>query len=304
MPDGSGQADVRGIDIDKLAKGFADDDPNVLMKFVFNSKTKAREIRWYQKTAGFLDTATTDDTAISLMTNTARLARPFIKEQTWTRNTSYVQDFMVESPLISDADIKDTDVDILGTNVRDLVRAIQRKVGLRIYQILTNAAAATPTTPLTASTTVQTTASTAGWDQVATANIVLDILNGKQLLRAQGYDPEGSICGMNSIEHKFLVSYLINVKGSSIPSFSSEKVRSGVVQEILGVNIVVDEIFTSDWVIQWVPDRALTWKSFESLQAAKIPEPLIGIKIRVKQSGEAILTDPNAVHVISNTIGV
>ena len=46
----------------------------------------------------------------------------------------------------------------------------------------------------------------------------------------------------------YKISYLINVKGSSIPSFSTEKLRSGVVMEILGNSVVVDEIFTNDWV--------------------------------------------------------
>jgi len=38
------------------------------------------------------------------------------------------------------------------------------------------------------------------------------------------------------------------------------------------------------------------------LTTVKIVEPLIGIKIRCRQEGEAILENPNAVHVISNTI--
>ncbi len=44
MADANAQADIRGIDIDKLAKGFADEE--ILMKrFVTNSTTSAREIR-------------------------------------------------------------------------------------------------------------------------------------------------------------------------------------------------------------------------------------------------------------------
>jgi len=304
MADSSGQAEIRGIDIDKLAKGFGELFPNVLKQYISNAKTAAREIRWYQKTSGFLDTSTTDDTAISVMNNIASNARPFVTEQSWTRNTSYVKKFMVESPMISMEDIKDNDVDILSTNVRDLTVAVQRKIGLRIFEVMYNCLAATPTQPLTnGAVTVQNTPSTDGWDQTGTANPILDILNGKQLLRAQGYNPEGSMLGMNSIEHKFLVSYLINVKGSSIPSFSSEKVRSGVVMEILGCNVLVDEIFTTDWVYQWVPNRAATWKSFLGLTAVSIVEPLIGTKIRVAEEGECILHDPNAVHVISDTIG-
>ena len=138
MPDKSGQADIRGLDINKLARGFADVE-NILKNFVRKGKTKAREMRTYQKTSGFLDTATTDDTAISLIP-TSQFARPFVTEQSWTRNTDYVQDFMVESPWISFSDMKDNDVDILKTNVRDIVRAVQRKVDLRIFAKLFNAA--------------------------------------------------------------------------------------------------------------------------------------------------------------------
>ena len=50
MADTSGEQDIRGINIDKLAKGFADEE-NILKKYVVNSTTDAREIRWYQKTS-------------------------------------------------------------------------------------------------------------------------------------------------------------------------------------------------------------------------------------------------------------
>ncbi len=300
MADKSGEADIRSLNIDKLARGFADEE-NILKNFVRNESTDAREIRTYQKTSGFLDTATTDDTAISLIP-TSQFSRPFVTEQSWTRNTDYVKDFMVESPWISFSDIKDNDVDILNTNVRDIVRAVQRKVDLRIFAILTNALAATPTLPLTGSVTVQTTAAVAdGWDDVVTGNPIKDIMIGQRKIRQQGYDPRKAVIGMNSIEHEFLLNYLINVKGSSIPSFSVEKLRSGAVMEILGNDIIVSENFTTDWVYQWIPEQAMSWKSFTSLTAARIEEKLIGIKIRVLEQGEGILTDPNAVHIISDT---
>ncbi len=302
MADQAAQAEIRGIDIDKLAKGFADEE-NILKKFVVNSTTKAREIRWYQKTSGFLDS--TDSTGItqSHIANTSSKSLPVVVEQSWTRNTSYVLKYFVESPLISLEDIKDSDVDVLATNVRDLVRAVERKVDLRIFSILTNALAATPTQPLTnGAVTVQNTGATSGWNDTAAGDPILDILNGKQLIRAQGYNPEGSMLGMNSVEHKNLLVYLISVKGSSIPQFASEKVKSGVVMELLGCNIVVSENFTTDWVYQWVPSRALTWKSFSPITSVVMDEPGIGKKIRCWEEGEAILTDPKAVHVISNTV--
>ena len=301
-PNTSGMADIRGIDIDKLAKGFAELEPNIIKGFVKKSSTKAREIRWYQKESGFLDTTDTSGMTLS-RADTSYRSRPEVVEQSWDRQTSYVKKFFLSSPLLSDEDIKDSDIDVLGENLHDIVRGVQRRAGARIFQIIFNCLAATPDQPLTGAVTVQNTAATAGWDQTATMNPILDITNGAQLIRAQGYSPKGGVLAMNSIEHKYLINYLISVKGSSIPSFASEKLKSGVIMEILGWNVLVDEIFTTDWVYQWVPDRAATWKTFTALTSVAIKEPLIGTTIRVAEEGECILTDPNAVHVISGTIG-
>ena len=299
MADTSGEQDIRGINIDKLAKGFADEE-NIFKRFVTNTSTNAREIRWYQKTAGFLNSVTTTGVTGSLMNNVAERARPTVVEQSWTRQTSYVKKFFVESPTISMEDVKDSDIDILATNVRDLVRAVARQVDQRIYSVIVEATAAAPTVPNP--TLVNTTAASGtGWDDDTNGDPIKDILVGKRKIRQNSYDPEGSILLMNPIEHEFLLHYLIDVKGSSIPAFSSEKVKSGIVMEILGCNVVVSENATTDYVIQWVPSRAATWKAFVGMKSVVIDEPGIGKKIRVWEEGECLLTDPKSVHVITDT---
>lgn len=298
MAETSAQAEIRGIDIDKLAKGFADED-NVFKKFVNKSKTKAREIRWYQKTAGFLTSATTTGITTDMIETTSKSIGTVI-EQSWTRQTSYIKKYMAESPWLSIEDIKDSDVDVLATNVRDIVRAVARKVDLRIFSVLNEADAATPTTPNP--TNVNTAVATAdGWNDEVTGDPITDILTGKQNIRSNGYNPEGCIISMNSIEHKYLLQYLINVKGSSIPNFSSERVKDGVVMEILGCNVVVTENQTTDYVTMWVPGRAATWKQFMPISSVVIDDPGIGKKIRCWEEGECLLTDPKAVHVITDT---
>lgn len=299
MAETSGQALIRGLDIDKVAKGFADEE-NVFKRFVTNSKTMAREIRWYKKTSGFLDTQQTSGITKTWINPMAEKSLPQVVEQSWTRQTSYVKKFFVESPTISAEDIRDTDIDILATNVRDLTRAVGRKVDLRIFSVLNEASAATPTVPNP--TNVNTAAATGtGWDDTTNGNPILDLLTGQQKIRSAGYNPNGCVVAMNSIEHKNLVNYLITVKGSSIPSFSSEQLRNGVVMEMLNCRFVVTENQTTDYVTMWVPDRAATWKSFMPLTAVVMDDPGIGKKIRVWEEGECILTDPLAVHVITDT---
>lgn len=290
MVDTSAEADIRGIDVDKLAKGFADEE-NVLKRFVINSKTAAREIRWFQKTSGFLDSTDTTAITASQIANTSFKSLPVVVEQSWTRNTSYVRKYFVESPWISEEDIKDCDIDILATSVRDLVRAVARQVDARIYTVLSTGSG------------VQTAASTQdGWDDAATGNPILDILTAKQAIRAYGYNPEGAVLAINSIEHKNLLNYLISVKGSSIPSFSSKMVGEGVVMELLGCQVVVSENFTTDQALVFVPNRAATWKSFTPITSAVISDVGIGKKIRVWEEGECLLTDPKASYLITDTV--
>jgi len=289
----SAEQNIRGIDIDKLAKGFAD-EALVLRRFVTVSKTKAREIRWYKKTAGFLDSVDTTAITASQIANTSSKSLPVVVEQSWTRQTSYVKKFFVESPFLSEEDIKDTDIDILATNVRDLVMAVENQVDAQIYDIISESQS--PSNILT-TISVQD-----GWDDIATGDPILDILIGKRKIRQNRYNPEGAILYINSIENQHLINYLISVKGSSIPGFSSEKVKNGVVMEILGLNVVVSENANSDSVLMFVQKRACTWKGFMPLTSAVIHDPGIGKKIRVWEEGEALLTDPKAVHLTTDTI--
>lgn len=293
MADNSGQADIRGLDIDKLAKGFADESL-VLKNFVTVSSTSAREIRWFQKTAGFLDSTDTSGITATQLRPVPANALPVVVEQSWTRQTSYVKKYFVESPMISEEDIKDCDIDILATNIRDLVLAVQNQVDARIYAVLTEGGSPT---------TINTTAAVAdGWDDTATGNPILDLLIAKRQIRQYRYNPEGAILYINSIEHQNLVNFLITVKGSSIPGYTSEKIKTGVVMEILGLNVVVSENATTDQALVFVPQRAATWKSFMELSTAVITEPGIGRKIRVWEEGECLLTDPRAVCLITDTV--
>jgi len=173
---GSGEQNIRGINIDKAAKGFADEE-SIFKRFVAVTPTSAREIRWYQKTAGFLDSTDSTGITASQIAATSFRSLPVVVEAAWTRNTSYVRKYFVESPLISIEDIRDTDIDILMTNIRDLVRAVANQVDARIYDIVSD-------TQGTGSAGVNTQAAAGtGWDDTSTGDPIGDILAGKRLIR-------------------------------------------------------------------------------------------------------------------------
>jgi len=300
MADKVGEQDIRGINIIRAVKGFADEN-SVLAQFVDTISVPTRENRWFQKTAGFLDS--TDTTAITLSQLSFVGARglPDVVGQSWTRNTSYCKKFFVESETISLEDEKDSDVMVIATTLRDLVRAINQQKDNRIYSVMIEAAAATPLTPNP--TNGLTTAATAdGWDDSVTGDPIKDLMTGNRKIRAQGYSTANIILYINPVEHENLMGYLINVKGSSIPSFSSDLVGKDVLMNILGNKVVVSQNATTDYAVQFIPQVSVTWLNFGDITSAIKEDEGIGKKIRVWCWGEAILTDPKSVHTITDTV--
>lgn len=290
MADKSGMAEIRGIDIDKVAKGFAEEDM-IFKRYCLETNTSAREIRWYQKTAGYLSGTTTTGMTSELMDNTDQLAMPTVVEQSWTRNTSYVRKYFVSSPVISEEDIKDSDIDVLLGNIHDLTRAIARRVDTRIWNVMTESQSAV---------NINHVAITNEWDDYSNCSPVADLMQAKAYIRTYGYDPEGAILFLNPNEHMYLINWLIATKGSSIPSFSSSTLEKGVVMEILGLKVVVSQNVTADYAAVVVPKQACTWKTFIPITARQVEEVGIGTRIRVWEEGEAILTDPKCVTLLSN----
>lgn len=296
----SGQQNIRGIDIDKLAKGYAEED-DVLKKFCTVTTTSAREMRWYQKTAGFIL-----PTSPAIVLNAAQNALPTVLEQSWTRVTSYVKKFFVESPLLSDEDIKDTDIDVLATNIHDLTRTIAHTVAMRIYSVVgeityTSSTGIGSSVGTYSQSVTQTVAAAAAWNAASFTNVdmIKDIMAIKTAIRNYAYDPEGAVLVLTPTQHQQLIDWLISQKGSSIPIFASEQLKTGKVMDLLGTQIVVNLIACSGSIVGFIPQRSATWKSFVPITAAQVPDVGIGTKIRIWEEGECLLTDPKSVCVLT-----
>lgn len=299
MADTAGQAEIRGIDINKTAIVFGEEE-SILINFVAKSPASARELRYYQKTGGFLDSDDTTGITLSQIQTTSGVL-PVKIRQTWTRQPAHIRIFKAESEMISDEDLKDNDVDIFNTHVKDIVRGVVNQRDIRIYSVFIEAAAATPTTPNP--TTVLTTASTQdGWNDLVTGNPIFDLMQGNQKIRAQGNKTSDIVAYMNPTEHLHLMNYIITVKGSSIPEMSSDLAKSGVLMAVVGNKIVVSQNATTDSVLQFIPNSAVVYREFMPLTTAVIDEPLIGKTIRVATEGEAYIQDPNKIHIITDTI--
>jgi hypothetical protein len=296
MADTVKQSQIRGIDIDKLVKGFSD-EAIILKRFITNAKTGARQFRWYQKTAGFITGPTTTGITETGMANAAHGAYPIVAEQSWVRNNTFVKEFNTESPWLPEADLQDSDVDIITTTVRDLVRGIGNQVDTRISNVLMDNVSGTP---FDGTDVDSANAAGTGWDDNTNGDIVGDLTSAKKNIRANSYNPEGATLLINQHEHKMIVDFLINVKGSSIPGFSSELVKDGVVMGLLGLKVVVSSSTPTDNAVIFVKD-ACTYKQFMPLKSETLKDPRFGRKIFVQEMGEAVLTDPKGVYGITDT---
>jgi len=288
MADQAAQAEIRGIDIKKLVEGFADVDI-ILKKFVRVTSTSAREIRWYSKTAGYLTSPVTTGITTDMI-ETSSKALPVAIENSYTRETSYIKKFFTTSPLLSIEDLKDSDPDIWGDIIKDATRAVNKKVDSRILTVMDAAGCNTAA------------AAGSGWNVDADADPMYDFLTAIETIEGYGYSSSDLVAYMNPAEKKWLLRWLITVKGSSIPGFSSSKIDGGDLMQFLGVRIVSDPNRPTDTVTIFSPSKAVVWRDFMPTTSAIIDEPGIGKTVRVWCEGEAIRPNPRAVYKLTDVI--
>jgi len=288
MADTAGMAEIRGINITKLVEGFANVGI-VLKNYVRVISTDAREMRWYSKTAGYLTSPTTIGVTGDLI-ETASKAMPVVIENSYTRELSYVKKYFASSPMISLEDIKDSDPDVWGDIIKDSAIAVNKKIDSRLLTVLDAAGC-------------QTAAATGdGWNVDANADPLLDFLAAIEGIENYGYDSSDLVAYMNPAEKKWLLRWLITVKGSSIPGFSSSKVGGGELMTFLGVKIVSDPNRPTDTVTIFSPSKAVIWKEFMGMTSAVINDEGIGKTVRVWSEGEGIRPNPNAVFKLTDVI--
>lgn len=282
MADTAEMAEIRGLDIDKLIKGYA------LRTYIFKnlvtvSTTNGDSIRWYKETAGDLTTTPPQQIETSPLSTFTYL------EPSWTRTTSYPRKYAVTA-MLSREMIKDADIDVLGRSILRLTRAVIKAVDTRIIDVLTNRLNGY---------LANSGAAVGKWD-TPSANCVGDILSGLQAIAEDDYPINNLSLVMTPKSYHDLLSYTIETKGSSIPQFASQKVESGSIQTFMGLKVVVSNNMISDYVLIGDLAKMCTWKEFEPLHAETENVLGLGTRIAVWENGEALLTDENAGYIIKD----
>jgi len=286
-PDTAGEQDLRGLDIDKISKDLFE-EALIFKKEVKVESTSARQIRWYQKTAGYIT-----------LTSPARISpihpgsQPFVAEQSWTRNTSEVVKYFLESPTINMEDESDNDVQVFMNNMEDLTAAVANDNDNDIWNVASENQSASNINAVT---------STAAWDATSGQNPYEDVAEAEQLIREQTKRPVKNLkLYVSAKGHKDLKVWLVTTRGSSIPGFSSQIVKDGSLLMFDGKQVIISENVTADFAMVADLSRSVIYKEFMPITTAIIKNEGIGRKIRIWTLGLALLVRPQYNTLISNT---
>jgi hypothetical protein len=283
----SGEYQIRGLDIDKISKDYLD-EALIFKPLVTTTKTSAREIRWYQKTSGFLT-----QSASLAIGGVAEGARPFVLEQSWTRQTSFVKKYFQESPWITIEDETDSDIQVFMKNAEDLAQAVAYDLDKDIWNVISE-----NRTPVN----INSTTSTAAWDAGSGQDPFKDLADAVMKIRKATKRKlrDGALL-ISAKGEKDLLVWLVSTKGASIPSFASGRVEDGNLTRLAGLRVVVSENVTADYAMVGDLGQACEYKEFIPMTTSIIEEKGIGKKVRCWTHGVALLVKPKFITLISNT---
>ena len=292
MASTSGENNLRGLEIDKISKDMFE-EALIFKNEVKVESTGSREIRWYQKTSGYLVT-----TAPAKISAIAYGARPFVLRQSWTRNQSFTKKYMLDSEVINMEDETDSDVQVFMNNAEDLTEAVANDLDGDIWDVATE-----DQTPVN----INSVTSVAAWNAASGQDPYADVSEAERKIRQQTKRKNPQlVLYLNALNYDSLKVWLVSTKGSSIPGFSSQLVNNMVLVSFDAKRIVISENVTADFALLADLQKSVTYKEFTPLSVDFIGGKGtelsgIGRRIRIWTNGIALLVRPKYNCLISNT---
>lgn len=285
MADQQGMQDVIGENINRAVKGFALKKFKMKQVLLQQSSDKWTET-YYRETAAEL---TIGGATGRTLQGTARGATFPHVDPSWTKVQGNHLKFAAEGIVYLEDKLTDA-IDVQARTILRVARAIANQEDQYIYTTLTGASG------------INTSASIDTWDSSTAANRdpIRDILSGVQALDVDNYD---------ALENGFLLispydymSLMMNSKIINNPSFkTADVVSNGKVGQICGLTIIKSTSVDDDEAMIIVGQQAATWKSAQSLTSAVIEDKGVKFIIRSWEFGQCQVTDPEAIHVITDT---
>lgn len=287
MVDTAGQADIRKKFWDSVARNMEEEE-SIFYSAVEVVSTNSREVEYHQRTQGYLTLTSPTDIKV------AEGASPWVAETSWTKNTAYTKKYMLDSPLITIEDQKDTvpAVKVFRDNVEMITGTIINDRDSDIWDVVTESQ-----TPVN----INSVTTTAAWDAASGQDPMEDVSEALQKIREQTkrtmMDP---VLYVSAKGYKDLKVWITN-QGTKFETVSSSLVTNGRLEFFAGCRVVVSENVTADYALVADLKKSTVYYEFMPMTTATINEPLIGDKVRVMTSGITTLQRPKYNTLISNT---
>jgi hypothetical protein len=284
MADTIGMADIRGQNIDKAVKGFALQEFKLKQVCLVQSSSNWKET-YYKETKTEL-TAAGNDFSVK---GVGRLSAFPNLEPSWTQASSYHLKHAGEA-VISWEDATTSAIDVMGRTLLRVARAVAYSVDNAIYDVIT------------ADGSVNTLAASDNWDSATVANRdpIGDILHGIEYITVDNYDVLAN--GYLLVNPENYTNIIMNAKVMQNPTFkAADVVKNGVVGGVCGLKIIVSNSVDADEACIIKGQEAVTYKEAAPLTTATIIDEGISYKIRAWEIGITQVTNPEAIHIITNT---
>jgi len=283
MADEQGMQDVRGENIERAVKGFANKLFKLRQILMIQSSDKWTET-YYRET----NTPLTGGTAEAIEGTPRGTRFPHV-DPSWTKVQTRNIKFAGESTVFLEDKLTDA-IDVQARSIFRVAEAIANAVDDYIYNQLT---AATGTSGIVTASDDWNSATIANRDPIG------DILIGIGAMSTNHYDVLQN--GYLLVKPVDYASLLRNSKVINNPSFkTADVVSNGVVGQICGLKIIVSTSVDTDEAMIVMGQRAATWKSVVGLTSAVIEDKGIKFTIRSWEIGHIQITDPEALYTITN----
>lgn len=278
-----GQSNLRGENISRAVKGFALQEYKLKQVLLSQSSNKWTET-YYRETAADIDVA---GETYNIQGVARGAAFPHV-DPSWTKVQGQHVKFAAEGTVFMEDKLTDA-IDVQARTILRVARSIAKKVDDYIY------------TQLTSASGINTAAASATWDNatLASRDPIRDILTGIEYLAVDNYDALSN--GYLLLNPTDYTNLMMNSKVINNPSFkTADVVSNGVVGQIAGLKVIVSNSITADEAMIIIGQRAATWKSAVAMTSAVIEDKGINYTIRSWEIGHVQVTDPEAIHVITN----
>lgn len=288
MAASASMADLRAEDVQRVVTGFALQEYKFKQVVMTKTGSAWSEV-FYQETAA--------DLVGGLGSNVKGIPRfanfPY-GEVTWTKKSGVTLKHGMEG-VISWEDAMLNNVDVIARTLLRISRAVAKSVDDEIWDTISEGQTAV---------TINSVAIPAGdeWDSATLANRdpIQNILDAVKEITQNNYNPYNN--GFLLCNPKDFANLLGNANIRNAGQFyTADVTKNGKVGSLLGLTVIVSNSVTADYALVCVGGECGTWVQASPLTVETISRKGIDHVIRAFELGQAQLTNPKAITLISNT---